>query len=151
MTANSGTAGAAENPDPAEGIAGDGEERRRLILDSALDAILSMDSQGRILDWNKRAESLFGWRASEVVGKPLVEVVIPERFRGAHARGMRHFLETGEGPILNHRIEVEGLRRDGTEFPVELTVTPGRIGGEWIFSSFLRDLTEQKAAASRLR
>jgi PAS domain S-box-containing protein len=147
-------------PDPSdrpveqsEGGKGDDRleaERRRLILDSALDAVITIDAGGKITDWNRRAESLFGWGAQEVLGKPLSEFIIPHRHRRMHDFGMKRFLETGEGPILGRRVEISALMRDGTEFPVELTVSPARIGGEWMFSSFIRDITEKKNAEMRL-
>ncbi|HLP42557.1 MAG TPA: PAS domain S-box protein, partial [Fibrobacteria bacterium] len=125
-------------------------ERRQLILDSALDAIVSIDAQGIIRDWNHRAEVMFGWTAEETLGRPLTSFIIPERFRSAHDRGLAHFLRTGEGPILNQRMNIAALRRNGDEFPIELTVSPAHIRGEWIFASFIRDRTEQNAAESRL-
>ena len=126
-------------------------ERLRLILDSALDAIVTIDAQGRVIDWNQRAHVLFGWSAEEALGKSMTELFIPPRYREAHDRGMRHFLASGEGPILNRRMELPAIHRDGREFPVELTVAPAKVGEGWIFSAFIRDLSETKAAADRLK
>ncbi len=133
------------NPGPGEVEA----ERRRLILDSALDAIITIDAQGLVQDWNKRAEIMFGWTAQEAQGQVMSGMIIPPQHRQGHERGMRHFLATGEGPILNRRLEITALRRDGGVFPIELSVAPARIDGKWMFSSFIRDLTEQKAAENR--
>ncbi len=126
------------------------EERTRLILESALDAVVVMDSTGCTIDWNSQAALAFGWAREEVIGKPLAEIIIPARYREAHKRGLREFIETGIGPIINRRIELAALHRDGHEFPIELTVSPIRHGGGWIFSSFIRDLTERKQAEQAL-
>ena len=120
------------------------EERTRLIVESALDAVVVMDATGRITDWNTQAEKTFGWSREQVVGIQLTETIVPPKYREAHKRGLRAFLETGEGRIVNKRIELSAMHRDGHEFPVELTISPVRLGGAWIFSSFIRDLTEHK-------
>jgi PAS domain S-box-containing protein len=101
------------------------------IFDAALDAVITMASDGTIETWSPQAESMFGWSAAEVVGRSLGSTIIPPRFRDAHRRGLNRFLESGEGPILRRRIEVTALHRSGHEFPVELTVTPLRFGGTW--------------------
>ncbi len=93
----------------------------------------------------------FGWTAADAIGRSLSETIIPPQYRERHARGMAHLLATGEGPILNRRIEITALHRDGREFPVELTVTPVRIGDDWHFTAFLRDVTERKSADDALR
>jgi PAS domain S-box-containing protein/diguanylate cyclase (GGDEF)-like protein len=126
------------------------EERTRLIVESALDAVVVMDATGRITDWNSQAENTFGWTRKQAIGKPMVETIVPTKYREAQTRGFRKFLETGEGPIINKRIEVSAMHRDGHEFPVELTVSPVRHGGGWIFSAFIRDLTERKRAEQAL-
>jgi PAS domain S-box-containing protein len=123
----------------------------RSIINSALDAVITMDANGKVSGWNKRAEQMFGWKAEEAIGKRLDETVIPERFRERHRAGLQRYLETGRSNILDQRIEIEGLRRDGSEFPVELTVTAIQIGGAHFFSAFLRDITEQQSAKKRLR
>jgi two-component system cell cycle sensor histidine kinase/response regulator CckA len=122
----------------------------KAIFDTALDAVVIMTPDGRMETWNPQAELMFGWPAGEAVGRNLASTIIPARFREAHQRGLERFLECGEGPILRRRIEVVGLHRAGHEFPVELTVTPLRLGGAWRFSAFVRDLTETKAAERRL-
>src|ERR1051325_7831061 len=92
-----------------------------------------------------------GGRATEATGRPLAELIIPSAMRQRHSQGLGRFVETGVGPILNKRIELSAVRRDGTEFPIELSVTPIRVGNEWSFSAFLRDLTERKRAEESLR
>jgi two-component system cell cycle sensor histidine kinase/response regulator CckA len=93
---------------------------------------------------------MFGWPAAEAVGRNLASTIIPARLREAHQRGLEHFLKSGEGPILRRRIEVLALHRTSREFPIELSVTPLRLGKAWRFSAFIRDLTEAKAAERRL-
>src|SRR5881296_3668586 len=121
----------------------------RAILDMALDAVIGMDEHGVITNWNPRAEVIFGWAAGEAVGKKLSEVVIPPQYREAHIRGLAHFLATGQGPVLNRRIEITGLRRDGREIPVELTITPLRLADAWVFSAFVRDISERRQVEQR--
>jgi PAS domain S-box-containing protein len=122
----------------------------KAIFDAALDAVVIMASDGCIETWNPQAEIMFGWSAADAVGRSLAATIIPDRYREAHQRGLERFLESGEGPILGRRIEVLALHRAGHEFPVELTVTPLRLGGGPRFSAFIRDLTETKAAERRL-
>ena len=87
----------------------------RSIIESALDAVVAMDADGVITDWNKQAENTFGWARSEALGRRTSETIIPIRYRASHDTGLRRFLETGQGPVLNRRIEITALRRDGTE------------------------------------
>src|SRR2546425_492366 len=122
------------------------EARLKALLDSALDACVTMDETGRIMSWSAAAETVFGWPVSEAIGRSLADTIIPSHHREGHARGLARFLETGEGPILRQRIEITALHRDGHEFPVELTVTPMRLGDHWLFGAFVRDLTEEKRA-----
>ena len=130
------------------------EERQRLILETAGEAFVSMDEAGSITGWNAAAEQMFGWRREEAVGRQLVETIVPHSLREAHSRGLHTFLRTGEGPVLNKTIELSALRRDGSEFPVELTISPLRVGEEHVFNSFIRDITERQQAqreAERLK
>ncbi len=126
------------------------ERRTRLIVDSAYDAYVAMNGEGVIVDWNRQAEQTFGWPRDQAVGRLLHEVIIPPSHREAHVRGLQNFLATGQGPLLNRRIEVNALRRDGSEFPAEMTISPLRIGSEWLFSAFLHDITERKRAEKAL-
>jgi PAS domain S-box-containing protein len=127
------------------------EARKRAILESALDAIITIDHTGRILEFNPAAERIFGHRADDVLGREMAELIVPPARRGSHRRGMTHYLLTGEGPVLGRRIEMSALRADGTEFPIELAVT--RVGMESppVFTGFIRDVSERKRAeAARL-
>jgi PAS domain S-box-containing protein len=116
----------------------------QLVLDTALDGVIVMRSDGIILDWNLRAEKLFGWRQAEVIGHEMGQFIIPERFREAHAQGLRHYLETGEGPVLRKRIEISALRKSGEEFPIELSISPLLWEDETLFLGFLRDITDRR-------
>ena len=112
------------------------EARARLVVDTAHDAFIGMDSAGRIVTWNAQAEATFGWTRDEVLGRHLSETIIPAGLsRGAHA-GMRRFHETGDAPVVNRRLELRGLHRDGREFPIEITITdPMRVGQAAISSA----------------
>jgi PAS domain S-box-containing protein len=126
------------------------ESRTRSILDSAIDAFIAIDPAGTITDWNPQADALFGWTRDEAVGRSLAETIIPERFREAHIEGIHRFVRTGEGPLLNQRLELTVLHQDGHQFPVELTVSPIRLGRSYMFSAFIRDITERKRAEESL-
>ncbi|MGH7215970.1 MAG: PAS domain S-box protein, partial [Nitrospiraceae bacterium] len=89
---------------------------------------------------------IFGWARWQAIGQNLADLIIPARYREAHERGLRHFMDTGEGPVLNRRVELTGLRRDGTEFPVEFTISPLQRGKTYVFNAFLSDITERKRA-----
>lgn len=120
------------------------EARVRAVLNSALSAVVVIDAAGKITDWNARAERMFGWSYAEALGLVLAETIIPPRYREAHRRGMEHYLATGDGPDLNQSIELNALRRDGTEFPVELSISPMKAGDVVTFCGFITDITERK-------
>ncbi len=121
------------------------ENLYRLILDNALDAFIAIDQQSNILDWNVQAEKTFGWDKQEVLGRPLVDTIIPQRYRAAHLEGMRRFLADGSsGRFLNRRVEISACHRDGSEIPIELTVTPIRTPNRMIFFASLRDISERR-------
>ncbi len=133
--------------DQANRLAGDLREieaTQFAIINTALDAVVQMDSAGVITNWNDQAEQIFGWSKVEVIGRMLDEMIIPPQYREAHNRGLKHFLATGEGPILNTRREITGLHRDGREFPIELAIAPLKIAGKDAFSAFMRDITWAK-------
>jgi PAS domain S-box-containing protein len=123
----------------------------RLIVDQAHDAFVAMDAAGRITGWNRQAEVTFGWSRAEALGRILAETIIPPEYREAHSQGLARFLATGVGPVLNRRLEVPALRRDGSRFPVELTISPLHPGQEQAFSAFLHDITERKQAEAELQ
>ncbi|HEY8034629.1 MAG TPA: PAS domain S-box protein [Methylobacter sp.] len=127
------------------------EKRIRLIIESSLSAIVIMDSYGIIIDWNHPAERTFGWTKEEAIGRRLDELIIPSAQRDAHRQGLERFLRTGVGPLLNRLIEQTAIRRDGTEFPVELSISPLKLGNSYIFSGFIDDITERKRLEHRFR
>ena len=122
------------------------EERTRLIVDTALDAVITIDLEGRITGWNVQAARTFGWSRDEVLGRILAEVIIPPRYRAAHEAGLRRFRASGEGPVVNRRLELSALSRDGREFPVELSISPVYTAAGTTFSAFVRDITARKEA-----
>jgi PAS domain S-box-containing protein len=118
----------------------------RAILDVAHSAFVSIDEQGHITYWNKRAEEMFGLARDEATGKLLADTVIPERYRDAHRKGLDRFLQTGEGPVLNRRVELSALRSDGGEFPIELTISAIAEQDGWSFHAFIADISERHEA-----
>jgi PAS domain S-box-containing protein len=104
-----------------------------------------MKSDGVVADWNDRAVDVFGWSRNEAVGRTMADLIIPERYREAHRNGLQRYLETGMGSVLGTRIEVAGLRKNGEEFPVELSISPIRDGKSILFVGCLRDITERNA------
>ncbi len=126
------------------------EEKRMLIMNGALDAIISIDTSESITFWNAQAEVIFGWKAEEVMGKPLSDMIIPEPFRKYHVEGLKNYLKTGEGKALNVLLELSAIRRNGEEFPIELTVIPIKQGGEEFFCAFIRDITQRKNSERKL-
>lgn len=127
------------------------QEKLQIIIDTALDAMVLADARGIVTGWSSHAESLFGWTREEAIGRALHETIIPPRYREAHLRGMERFLATGEGQILNSRIEVYARHRDGREFPVELSVVPIKISDKYEFSAFIRDISERKQMEEQVR
>ena len=117
----------------------------RLVLETALDAVVVMKSDGVVADWNDRAAGVFGWSRDEAVGRTMADLIIPERYREAHRHGLQRYLETGIGSVLGTRIEVAGLRKNGKEFPVELSISPVRDGKSVLFVGCLRDISERNA------
>jgi PAS domain S-box-containing protein len=135
-----------------EAALAESEARKSAILESALDCIISMDHEGRIVDFNPAAERTFGYRREAVVGRTVAETIVPERLRTAHAQGLARFRVSGEGPVVGRRIEMPALRADGTEFPVELAISPTRVEGRpAFFTAYLRDITERKRAEGSMR
>ncbi|NEU07361.1 PAS domain S-box protein [Flavihumibacter sp. R14] len=120
------------------------EEVRTLIMNAALDSIVCMDKDGLVTLWNLQAEKLFGWKKDEILGKNLVDFIIPEQFREQHMDQLRNYKETGECSSINSLTELHALKRDQTEFPIELVVVPIKQGGASLFCAFIRDITERK-------
>lgn len=127
------------------------EESKRLILNSALDAIVIVDTASKIIFWNPQAENTFGWTAEEVTGKSLMQTIIPAEYEAAHRQGMQRYLQTGEGPILNRLIEVTACNKEGSLFPIELSILPVEQETGKSFCAFIRNITERKQAESSLQ
>ena len=119
------------------------------VLDTALDAVVVIDPDGMVIGWNAHAETIFGWSADQAQGQRLSDMIIPDSHRAAHENGISHYLATGEGPVLNRRIEVPAVHRDGSELSVELSVTASEQFGDRMFIGFIRDISERKAEAER--
>lgn len=126
------------------------EEKRRLIMNGALDAIITIDNKERITFWNPQAEVIFGWKSEQVLGKALSEIIIPDQLRKYHVNGLKKYLKTGEGKALNVLLELSAIRKSKEEFPIELTVIPIKQGEEEFFCAFIRDITERKKAEEKL-
>jgi PAS domain S-box-containing protein len=127
------------------------EARHRAMLDAALDCVVTMDHQGRVVDFNPAAERTFGYRAGEAIGRDMADLIVPPELRERHRRGLARYMETEEPVLLDRRLEITGLRADGTTLPVELTITRIDVPGPPTFTGYLRDITERKAAEAELR
>lgn len=135
----------------ALGRLAESEARARLIVDTAHDAFIGIDSAGNITAWNAQAETTFGWTHEEAVGQNLAETIIPHAFRDGHNSGMRRFHQTGEAPVVNQRLELTALHRSGREFPVELTITsPMGVRNGFFFGAFLRDISDRRERDAEL-
>ncbi len=127
-------------------------ERTKLaaIVLSSQDAIVSADGNGIIISWNKGAQHLFGYEEAEALGKPL-QLLMPERYRNAHHKGMERLLSTGESRVIGKPVELHGLRKDGSEFPLELSLSTWRVDQRTFFSAIIRNTTERKRAEAKFR
>lgn len=122
----------------------------KTILQYAPDAVVTIDEKGVVMSWNPQAELIFGWKESEVTGLTLTETIIPERYRQQHEQGLKHFLIAGDGPVINKPIEIFALKKDGTEFPVELKISSSKINDKYMFIGFIRDISVRKHAEETL-
>jgi diguanylate cyclase (GGDEF)-like protein/PAS domain S-box-containing protein len=126
-------------------------ERVRSIIERSHDAFVSMDETGRVIEWNRAAETLFGWSRQEALLRPLETLIIPEDARAAHNVGLQRFLASGQSQLIGRRIEVMGMRKDGSHVPVELSINATDIDGRPVFDSFLADISERRAEIDELR
>ncbi len=120
------------------------EQKLRLVIDTALDAVITMNQKGEITEWNKNAERIFGYTYEEVIGNELSGYIIPEEYREAHKAGMKRYFKTGEGSLLNQRIEITAIDKTKRMFPIELAITPVIQNDNTFFSAFVRDISERK-------
>src|SRR5215207_2803561 len=127
------------------------EARHRAMLDAALDCVVTMDHEGCVIDYNPAAERTFGHAAGDAVGRDMAELIIPPELRERHRRGLARYVTTEEPVLLDRRLEITGLRADGTLFPVELTITRIDVPGPPTFAGYIRDITDRKAAEAELR
>lgn len=125
--------------------------REQAVLDAALDCIVVIDGEGRILEWNRSAERTFGYARDEAVGQELGGLVVPPALREAHRAGLRRYTAGGPPAILGRRIEITGMRADGTEFPVELTVVRVDLPGPPVFTGYMRDISERRRAEAEMQ
>ena len=120
------------------------EEKMRSMTDSARDAVIIMDNDGNISYWNKGAERIFGYTEEEIMGKKFHAVFMPERFYEGHLKGFKMFRETGQGAAIGKTLELAAIRKDGTEFPVEVSLSSVKLKGKWNAIGILRDITRRK-------
>lgn len=126
------------------------QRRTRTILDTSSDAFIAIDPSGQVCDWNAAASGLFGWSAAEVMGRTLTDLIIPPAHRAAHDQGFVRFVQTGAGPVVNHRIEISGLHRDGQEIPIELSISAMPTARGFGANAFVRDIRERHEAQQNL-
>lgn len=128
----------------AEKALEESERRKAAILETALDAIITINHDNKVVEFNPAAEAMFGRKAAEAIGKRLDDLIVPPSLSGKQRRGMVRYLTTGDGPLLGKRVELTALRADGTEFPVEIAIVPIHRDGPPIFTGHVRDLTERR-------
>ena len=119
-------------------------DRVQSLVDSALDGVISIDQYGRITNWNPQAAHIFGYSSTQALGSDIAELIIPPAYREAHRQGRARFIKTGVSTIINTRIEVMGMRADGSEFPLELSISAVEQREGYFFNAYVRDITERK-------
>lgn len=117
------------------------ESVTQAVLEAAIDSIITIDSKGDVVEFNPAAERMFGYSREEAVGRSMASLIVPPDYRGRHKRGITHYLETGEGPVLRQRIELPAMRADKSVFPAEVAIIPVSVGGEQHFTGYVRDIT----------
>ena len=122
------------------------ENRSKLIMNASLNAIITIDNKGIITFWNHQAEIIFGWKRKEAIGKKLSETIMPHQHIIAHNKGMKHYIKTGEGPVLNTPLELTAVNKNGNEFPIEITIIPIDENDQVFFCAFIQDISEKKEA-----
>ena len=133
-----------EQPRPEDYLL-ESERRFHSVVQTATDAIVLADGSGNIIAWNRAAQTIFGYREEEVMGQPLT-MVMPERYRDAHRKGMARLQAGGEAHVIGTTVELHGLRKDGSEFPLELSIGTWQATDGPFYSGIIRDITERKRA-----
>ncbi|AEA46413.1 two-component system sensor histidine kinase NtrB [Archaeoglobus veneficus] len=126
------------------------EEDAFCIVDSFLDAIVEVDSEGRVTFWNRAAERMFGYTQDEAAGRPIWELIVPEKYVEANKRGFKHFRRTGDGPVIGKTVRLEAKRKDGSVFPIELSVSRRYVNGEWRAVAVVRDVSDKVEAERKI-
>jgi two-component system, sensor histidine kinase and response regulator len=129
---------------------GASEERLRLIINTAMDAVITVNAEGRITNWNSEAEEVFGWLAQEALGRKLFELIMPQRYQGDHDLDLQRFFGARWEMTARQRTETNAQHRNGSEFPVEMAISPVKFDGQWIFSIFIRDIRQRKRTQQEL-
>jgi PAS domain S-box-containing protein len=127
------------------------DARKTAILNAAFDCVVTMDHRGNVVEVNAATERTFGYTAAEMVGRELALLIVPPALRAAHREGLARYIATGHGRVINHPIELPGMRADGSEFPVELAITRPDLPGPPLFCGYMRDVTERREAEQALR
>ncbi len=126
------------------------EAKFRSVMESAIDAIISGDAEGRIRSWNSAATALFGFAEAEVIGQP-IEIIIPERYREAHQKGVHRVSSGGPSHVIGRTVELAAVRKDGSEFPVELSLASWTLDDARYYTGIIRDISERKQAEEKFR
>lgn len=129
----------------------DSEERFKAVTDTAGDAIICLAKSDTIYLWNKKAEEIFGYSAADAIGKKLHELVVPEQYLKDAVKGMDNFYRSGTGPLVGSQLEISAIRKDGTEFPIELSISAMKVGDDWHATGIIRDITDRKQAEKALK
>lgn len=127
------------------------EDRMRATINSALDCIIAINEGGEIIEFNPAAEICFGFSREAAIGQKMTDLIVPEHMREQHHKGMEHYLATGEGTVFGKRIELQAIRADGSEFPIEIAIEVVRGSEGAIFVAYLRDISEQKETEAKIR
>lgn len=134
----------------SEKLLEESEKRLKAFFSSAPDAVIVINERQKIIEWNPKAEVIFGYTAGEVLDKTLADTIIPHQYRDAHNKGIHHFLQTGAGPVLNKTIEITALHKSGHEFYINLCISHVRYKDEWLFIAFVGDITDRKKTEEAL-
>jgi PAS domain S-box-containing protein len=135
----------------AEAAYRDSEKQKTVFFETALDAILTMDERGKLITLNPAAVRMFGYSREDAIGKELASLIIPPKYQEKHRHGLTSYIHTGKSHILNQRIEILAMRKDGSIFPVELTIAEVKIGDQRLFTGTIQDISERSRAAEKLR